>query len=51
MNARLCTAIVAIALVFAIGSASTFACGTSHHVAHKSTATKVSYAAGKTAIR
>jgi hypothetical protein len=37
MNTRLCAAIGAIALVFAIGSASAFACGAGHHSAHKST--------------
>jgi len=38
MNTRLFAVIGAIALVFAIGSASAFACGggASHHVAHKS---------------
>ncbi len=44
MNTRLCAAIGAIALVFAIGSASAFACGAGHHSAHKSSLTKVSYA-------
>jgi hypothetical protein len=44
MNTRLWAAIGAIALVFAIGSASAFACGAGHHSAHKSTPTKVSYA-------
>jgi hypothetical protein len=44
VNTRLWAAIGAIALVFAIGSASAFACGTGHHSAHKSTPTKVSYA-------
>jgi hypothetical protein len=44
MNTRLCAAIVAIALVFAIGSASAFACGAGHHSAQKSSLTKVSYA-------
>jgi hypothetical protein len=37
MKTRLFAVIGAIALVFAIGSASAFACGgASHHVAHKS---------------
>jgi hypothetical protein len=37
MKSRLFAVIGAIALVFAIGSASAFACGgASHHVAHKS---------------
>jgi hypothetical protein len=44
MNTRLCAAVGAVALVFAIGSASAFACGAGHHSVHKSTLTKVSYA-------
>jgi hypothetical protein len=44
MNTRLCAAIGAIGLVFAIGSASAFACGAGHHTAHNSSLTKVSYA-------
>ena len=44
MNTRLCAAIGAIALVFAIGSASAFACGAGHHSARHLTPTKVSYA-------
>jgi hypothetical protein len=51
MNTRLCTAIGAIALVFALNAASAFACGAGHHTGHKSGATKVSYATPKTAIR
>jgi hypothetical protein len=43
MSTRLWTAIGAIALVFAISSASAFACGNGHHTAHKSTAIKVAY--------
>jgi len=39
MNTRLFAVIGVIVLVFAIGSASAFACGgASHHVAHKSVA-------------
>lgn len=41
MNSRLCVAIGAIALVFAINTVSAFACGTAHHTAHKAVATKV----------
>ena len=47
MNTRLCAAIGAIALVFAIGSVSAFACGAGHQSAHKSSPTKVSYASVK----
>ena len=43
MNTRLCAAIAAIALMFAIGSAA-FACPASHQSAHKSSLTKLSYA-------
>ena len=47
MNTRLFAVIGAIALVFAIGSASAFACGgASHHAAHKSVATKAAYGRG-----
>lgn len=41
MNTRLYIAIGAIALVLGINSVSAFACGTAHHTAHKSVATKV----------
>jgi hypothetical protein len=47
MNTRLFAVIGAIALVFAIGSASAFACGgASHHTAYKSVATKASHGRG-----
>jgi hypothetical protein len=39
MNTRLYIAIGALALIFGINSA--FACGTAHHTAHKTVATKV----------
>ena len=51
MKTALWTAIVAIALGFALSSVAAFACAAAHHTAHKSTATKVSYATPKTAIR
>ena len=45
MSTRLCAVLGAIALVFAIGSVSAFACGAGHHhTAHKTAATKVASA-------
>jgi hypothetical protein len=51
MNTRLCAVIGAVALVFAIGSASAFACGAGHHSARSSTPTKVSYVSPSTSVR
>jgi hypothetical protein len=51
MNTRLCTAFGAIALVLAIGPLSAFACDAGHHTAHRSTATKVSYASPSTNVK
>jgi hypothetical protein len=51
MNTRPCAAIGAMALVFAIGSASAFACGAGHHSARNSTPTKVSYASPSTSVK
>jgi hypothetical protein len=51
MTTRLCTAFGAIALVLAIGPLSAFACGASHHTAHRSTATKVSLVSPSTNVK
>ena len=51
MSTRVCAAVGAIALVFAIGSASAYACGAGHHSARASAATKVSYVAPSSTVR
>jgi hypothetical protein len=51
MNTRLGAAIGAIAIVFAIGTASAFACGAGHHAARSSAATKVSYVSPATSVK
>ncbi len=51
MITRFGAAIGAIAVVFAIGSASAFACGASHHSVRNATPAKVSYVSPSTSVK
>jgi len=51
MNTRLYAVIGAVAFVFAIGTASAFACGAGHHAVRNSASTKVSYVSPTTSVK